>query len=154
MPLVTVVNEQSSDVALTWLITVNDPAGVNVLRGAADISDVTSRGDVYTAFPFELVLPTDDGQRPQALKVVVANVARELTDVIRSTLSPPLVKFELVLSDAPDVVEKTLDFFMVRGVSYNVQSIEISLAPSDIFMRRTVSSTYNQFEFPALFWGQ
>ena len=153
MPLVDVINDPDSDVALLWLITVTDTASSTVLRGVANLEDVVSRGETYTAFPFSVALPTDDGDRPQNLTLIADNVSHQLIQVLRETEKPPKVKLELVLSNDLDTVEKLLDFFEVAAVTYNEQTIEFDLSSTFIFARRTVTGSFNQFEFPALFWA-
>ena len=152
MAIDAVVNAQTTDVALLWLITVTDPASNVVLRGVNNLEDVTSRGNVYTAFPFDLVLPPDTGDRPQNLQLSVANVGRELIQVLRGQLAPPQVKLELITSAAPNTVEKALDFFTVRNATYDAMAISFTLSPSNIFARKTMTGTYNSLEFPAMFW--
>lgn len=153
MPLATAVNIENLEDAFLWLITVTDPVSNVVLLGVNNLEDVTSRGKTYTAFPFELVLPTDDGQRPQSMELRCMNVAQELTQVMRATLAPPKVKLELVLSSTPDVVEKTLDHFVVQDATYDSRVVTFTLSPSNAFARKTVSADYNQREFPALFFS-
>ena len=152
MAIDAVVNAQTTDVALLWLITVTDPSSNVVLRGVNNLRDVTSRGDVYTAFPFDLVLPPDTGDRPQNLQLSVANVGRELIQVLRGQLAPPRVKLELITSAAPNTVEKALDFFTVRNATYDAMAISFTLSPSNIFARKTMTANFNSLEFPAMFW--
>lgn len=152
MAIDSAVNSQTTDVALLWLLTVTDPASAVVLRAVNNLEDVTSRGQTFTAFPFDLVLPPDTGDRPQNLNLNVSNVGRELIQVLRGQLAPPQVKLELVTSQQPDTVEKALDFFTVRNATYNAQVITFTLSPSNIFARKTCTATYNSLEYPAMFW--
>ena len=153
MAIDAVVNQNTTDVALLWLLTVSDPASKVVLRAVNNLEDVTSRGEVYTAFPFDLVLPPDTGDRPQNLQLSVANVGRDLINVLRAQMEPPEVKIELVTSTMPDTVEKTLDFFKVRSAQYDAMAINFTLSPSNIFARSTCTATYNGHEFPAMLWS-
>jgi len=151
MPLANVINSNTTDVAFLWLLTVRDPSSSLVLRAVNNLEDVVSRGNTFTAFPFDLVLPPDDGQRPQNCQLVCANVDQALTRVIRETLAPPQVLLELVLSDALNTVEKAIDFMKVAEVQYDANQVTFTLAPSNLFARKTCTATYNQAEFPALF---
>ena len=153
MAIDNVVNSPTTDIALLWLLTVTDPASNIVLRAVNNLEDVTSRGDVYTAFPFDLVLPPDTGDRPQNLQLSVANVGQELIKVLRGQLAPPQVKLELITTSAPNTVQKALDFFTVRNASYDAMAINFTLSPSNIFARKTCTATYNSLEYPAMFWA-
>jgi hypothetical protein len=155
MTLVRVVNTPQVDDALIWLLTFRDPADTLVLRAAANLEDITSNGDVYTAFPFDIVLPPDDGQRIASLELVFPNVGRELMQLVRAYQPGqyPKVRFDLIISDQPDVIEKTIDFMEVANVKFNAMNITFELTSSRIFARKTCVATYNQSEFPGLFWG-
>lgn len=156
MPLATVVNTLHTDTALLWLLTVREPNNNIVLRAAANLEAVVSRGNTYEAFPFEVKLAPDDGQRIQGIQVTFPNVGRELMEVIReySPETPPGVLLELVLSDAPDTVEKQVDFLRVGSVDYDTLTATFNLIGDLTFGRKTSLPTYSQYEFPALFWSQ
>lgn len=155
MTLVRVVNTPQVDDALIWLLTFTDPVDALVLRACANLEDITSRGDVYTAFPFEIVLPPDDGQRISTLDLVFPNVGRELMELVREYPpgEHPKVKFELIISDAPDTVEKVIDFMEVDSATYTAMTVTFKLTSSSIFARKTCVANYNQSEFPGMFWG-
>ena len=155
MPLATVVNSPQIDEAFLWLLTFTDFQTNIVLRAVNNLESITSRGDVFEPFPFDIVLPPDDGQKPQNLKLNFSNVGQELMKLVREYPpgSNPIVKFELVLSNSPDTVEKVIDFMEVLVVNYNALGISFELGASSIFARKTCTGTYNQIEFPGLFWG-
>jgi len=153
MPLVNVVNQQHGDVAYLFLMTITDPESNTVIRVVNNLEDVTSRGEVYTAFPFDVVLPPDTSTSPANVKVTTFNVGRELIELLRGTLDPPRVKIELVLSADLDVVEKTIDFMVLRNLQYDNESVSFELASSSVFARKTCSGIYSQGEFPGLFFN-
>ena len=156
MTLARVVNTPQVDVALLWLLTFTDPTDDGtVLRAAANLEDITSNGNVYTAFPFEIILPPDDGETISKLELVFVNVGEELMELVRAYPPGvhPLIRFDLVISDAPDVIEKTIDFMEVSNVTYDAMAIKFDLMSSNIFARKTCVGTYNQSEFPGLFWA-
>jgi len=155
MTLVRVVNTPQVDDALLWLLTFTDPEDDVVLRAVANLEDVTSNGHLYTAFPFDVVLPPDDGQRISSLNLRFANVGLELMDLVRR-YEPgrhPKIRMDLIISDAPNVIEKTIDFMEVAKVSFDAMYITFELTSSSIFARKTCVANYNQSEFPGMFWG-
>lgn len=155
MPLVNVVNSLNVDEALLWLLTIEDHAGNQTLRAVNNLESVVSRGHTYEAFPFDLTLPPDDGQKPQNMQLTFANVGREAVDLVRRYQSdrPPTVKLELVLSSDPDVVEKSIDFMTVTTAEYDPVEIRFSLASNFIFNRKTCLARYTSEEFPGLFFA-
>ena len=155
MPIATVVNNINIEEAFLWLLTFTDYDDNVDLRAVNNLEDVTSRGNVFTAFPFAIALPPDDGQKPQNLKLSFPNVGQELMQLIREyepNLAPK-VKLELVLSTTPDVVEKLVDFMTLANVTYTATDISFDLSSSSIFARKTCTATYNQAEFPGMFWA-
>ena len=137
------------------LLTFTDYDDNVELRAVNNLEDVISRGNTYTAFPFSLVLPPDDGPRQQSLSLSFANVGRELMQLVREYApgKNPKVKLELIESNRPDDVEKLIDFLEVSSVSFDALALTFELSPSSIFARKTCSGTYNQAEFPGLFWA-
>jgi len=153
--IATVVNNINVDEVFLWLITFTDYENNDELYAVNNLEDVLSNGQLFTAFPFQLTLPPDDGQKPQSLSLTFPNVGRELMHLVREYEAgkTPKVKFDLILASAPDAIEKTIDFMEVGAVEYNVLDIKFNLISSSIFARKTCTGTYNQSEFPGLFWA-
>jgi len=147
------VNRMHGEVAYFFLMTITDPESSTILRVVNNLEDVTSRGEVYTAFPFEITLPPDAGTAPAGVKVTTVNVGAELMQILRGTLDPPRVKLELILSNDTDVVEKTIDFMVLRNLEYDIESVSFELTSSSIFARKTCTGIYSQNEFPGLLFS-
>jgi len=158
MPLINRVNEMHGQVAYLFLMTITeanppDPNNPLVLRVVNNLEPVESRGIKYEAFPFSITLPPDTGTAPAGIKVTTVNVGAELMQILRGTFDPPKVKLELVLSDAPDEVEKTIDFMVLRNLEYDIESVSFELTSSSIFARKTCTGIYSQNEFPGLLFS-
>lgn len=147
------VNRQHQEHAFLWLMTIQDSGSGTTLRVVSNLEDVTSNGQVYTAFPFEVTLPPDDGGTPQSLKVTTVNASRDLIEIIRGTLEPPMVRLDLITSNAPDLIHKSIDFMQVGGVEYDALTVGFDLVSSSAFVRKTQQHAYNQAEFPGLFYA-
>ncbi len=147
------VNNQHQEHAFLWLMTIRDAESNTTLRVVNNLEDVNSGGQVYTAFPFEVTLPPDDGGTPQSLKVTTVNASRDLIEIIRGTLEPPTVKLDLITSNNPNLIHKTIDFMQVGGVEYDALTVGFDLVSSSAFARKTQQATYNQAEFPGLFYA-
>lgn len=153
MPLINQINSMHGEVAYLFLLTITDPESSTALHVVNNLEPVVSNGIKYEAFPFEIVLPPDNGAAPASVKVKTVNVGAELMEILRGTLDPPKVKLELVLSDAPDVVEKTIDFMVLRSLEYDINSVSFDLTSSSIFARKTCTGIYSQNEFPGLLFS-
>jgi hypothetical protein len=145
------VNNQHQEYAFLWLMTIQDTS--TTLHVVNNLEDVTSNGQVFTAFPFEVTLPPDDGGTPQSLKVTTVNASRDLIEIIRGTLEPPTVRLDLITSNNPDLIHKTIDFMQVGGVEYDALTVGFDLVSSSAFARKTQQHVYNQAEFPGLFYA-
>ena len=99
---------------------------------------------------FTVVLPTDDGETLPSLRIQIANIDGQIVDWIRGFAQPPKLKYEIVLSDNPDVVERTIDFLVVKSVNYNAKYIEAVLAVENA-MTSAFGYTYTPITHPGLF---
>ena len=150
MALTPHINLPEIDVAFLHLLTIT--AQGDVIRLVNNNEDVVSRGDTFSAYPFMLALPVDDGERQPVLLLKIDNVDQRLVKAIRELLEPPLVKFEMVLSISPDTVEQTIDFLRADFVSYDAMQIQLRLRPQNVMGRRFPYSRYVPSEFPDLFF--
>jgi hypothetical protein len=155
MPISPTANLFNADVAFLWLITFRSYDNTPVMRAVNNLEDVISREHTYTAFPFELTLPPDDGQKPTQLALTFPNVGRELMNLVRKYAPEraPQITMELVLSSDPDTVEKKIDFLRVTAAEYDAMSVTFTLNSTNIFGRKTCSAIYNQAEFPGMFFS-
>ena len=151
MALDAIVNPSSINDALLFLLTIT-PKNSPPLHFVNNNEAVISRGVTYMAYPFSLVLPTEDGEKITSLSLTIDNVDQSIITAIRETLEPPLVKVELIVSSFPDVVEKTIDFLILRNVSYDALSITGILESYNILARKFPYERYDPTRFPDLFY--
>ena len=155
MALEPAVYQTSTSVAFLALLTITPPPGAVALPTLYFVNnneDLVSRGQRYTAFPFEFELPTDNGETQPKISVRAANSSLELIDAVRSLIDPPSVKIEIVASSAPDVVEKVVDFLVLTNVTYDALTITFDLQPINILARSFPNTFYNAIEFPDLMY--
>ena len=70
----------TSDQVLVTLLTFSGD-GFTTFRVCDNDTDITSNGDIFTAFPFEIVLPGDREDAPAAT-LRIANVSKEIGQAI------------------------------------------------------------------------
>jgi len=148
MALVPTINLQETDVAFLHLLTIT--SSTDIIRVVNNNEPIVSRGQTFEPYPFELSLPISDGERQPELMLNIDNVDQLLVHAIRELLEPPVVKFEMILSDAPDVVERTIDFLRADFVEYNSMQIQMRLRPDNIMGRKFPSSKYTPSRYPDL----
>ena len=142
-----------SDEALLFLMTITSEELNEEIYCVNNNEAVVSRGRTFEAFPFEIRLPPEDGGTPKDLKLVTYNLSDEFMDLVRQAQSPPEVKLELVSTRDLDEVEKTIDFMSVGGATYDALTITFTLIANNFSARKTLQATYNQAEFPGLFFA-
>jgi hypothetical protein len=114
---------QESEEAILVLLTFEDDQG-QFLRFVLNGENIISRGEVFNASWFDVVLPDDTGDRPPQANLNFPNVGREMTALLESYLIPPTVKIEIVLASDPDNVELEFPALQLQpGTKYNAQNV-------------------------------
>jgi hypothetical protein len=142
--------ESTSAVAWFCLLTIT-PAGQQPFHLVNNTEPVISRGIEFKPYPFNFVLPTDDGETLPKVSIVIDNLAGEIIRAIRAELQPPRIDLEIVTSAFPDLVEKRLNFLRLRSVTYNAMTIEGSLETVNVLTAKFPRADYTATEFPGLF---
>jgi hypothetical protein len=94
-----------TSVVFTHLLTFDSGNGSPV-RLVSDLVDWTSRGETYTAFAYEPLLPPAVPGELPTFDMVADNVGRDLVAEVRSLDGPATVTIEVVTSADPDEVER------------------------------------------------
>ncbi len=147
------VSENHGQEALLWLMTITSTELASPLYLVNNNEEIVSNGITYEPFPFEVVLPPDDGGKPQNLVLKTYNLAPELMDVIRQPIDPPQVQIDLVSTADLDTVEKSIGFMTVGAAQYDALEVTFQLNAGGWSGRKTLNNIYNQAEFPALFFA-
>jgi hypothetical protein len=154
-----------SDDDLIILLTVYDPDNEsNVIARLSDgytkrisenesdvIYGVTSNGFDYTFLPMEISLPSEDEAQAPRCSIVMYDVTRYLTPIIRTITSPPRIKLELVLSKSPDVIEVSFSDFFISNFTYNAESVSAELSMIDYEREPFPSHSFTPQYFPGMF---
>lgn len=93
-----------STTAWPVLAEISHPGLSETLYLTTNPDGLTSNGQVYTFFPFNVVLPGDTDTLPRA-KVTFQNVDRTIGETILDLIDPPLITFKVVTSLDFDTVE-------------------------------------------------
>lgn len=123
------------------------------LRLVQDVKPMVSQGNVYTAFPFRIVLPNDDEQGTPRVKLVIDAVDQTIMTTLRS-MAPtesPSITVKLVLASQPDVVEMQMTGMLLRSLTGTAERIEGELFMDEEDLLRFPEGSYTPFEFPGIF---
>ena len=154
-----------SDDDLITLLTIYNPLNeVEVIARLADgftgrISEtddevlygVFSNGFAYTFIPMQVSLPSEDEAQAPRCSIVLNDVTRYITPIIRTITAPPRIKLELVLAKSPDIVEVSFSDFYINNFSYNAQSVTADLAMIDYEREPFPMHSFTPRYFPGMF---
>jgi len=154
-----------ADDDLITLLTIYDPANESVVL--ARLSDgytkrisesdteviygVTSNEQDYTFLPMQISLPSEDEAQAPRCSVVLYDVTRYITPIIRTITGPPRIKLELILSKTPDVVEVSFSDFYINNFTYNSDSVTADLAMIDYEREPFPMHSFTPRYFPGMF---
>jgi len=133
-----------------WLVCIE-----LVINGTAHYvvnndSDITSNGQLYTAYPFELTLAGDTLEDVPNVSVTIDNVDRMLVDALRASVKPPEFTIRVILSSQPDTVEFELTELKMVEVAVSDRAISASLTLDDVFTA-AFGEQYDPAQAPGLF---
>lgn len=142
---------QDSDEVWVMLLQVDHDDLPSPLYFCDNSEDVTHSSQVYTAFPFKIVLPSDESEREPVSSLTISNVDRRLIDEIRSISSGPTMTVRVVLASSPNTVEYGPVVLRALSVSYDAKSITFQLG-FDAFESEPLPATkFTPEWFPGMF---
>ena len=118
---------QETGEAFLSICSISHPSILNgPLRVVNDLQDITSVSNVYTAFPFQVILPSDGVDERPRVKLSLDNIDRSIVIAIRSIPpgDPPMVQIDIVLASQPDVIDISFPGLTLRNVEYDQFVIE------------------------------
>lgn len=143
--------EQNTDEVFLWLLTIEHQESSTTFRLVNNLDDVVSRGDTYMAFPFQFVLPEDDGETLPTIQISVDNVSLELIEIVRTYGTGITITAEIIMASAPDNVEYSIDDLSLVDATYNSQSITLTAQIQDLLNQRFPADDYLPRTFPGMF---
>lgn len=141
---------QTGDAFLV-LLTIRHAELPQPIRVTSDAVDTQSRGDTFTAFPFELSLPDDEDNRAPRARLVIDNIDRTIVRAVRSLTSSPVVLIEIVRAASPDTVEAKFEDFRFTDISYDSRAVEGDLTIEDFTAEPYPAASFSPSLFPGLF---
>lgn len=142
--------EETSD-GLLVLLTINHVDLIAPIRVVNNKVNITSRGNEFTAFPFEIILPEIANDTPPKAQLVIDNVSRELGRTIRTISSAPNVLIEVVRINDFNALEVAYPAFKLRNVRFNVFQVRGDLVYEDLQSEPYPVHTFSPANFPGLF---
>ena len=144
---------QESNDPFLILVTFTHSSFASPIRLVKNSNAIVSRGNTFTPYPFQIVLPTDDGEKLRQVTLTMDNVSLELIDEFRSvTGSDPIgVKVEMILASIPNEVQYSLEELKVVAVQYTRDTIQATLGLDDFLNTEIPSERYTPTNFRGLY---
>lgn len=133
------------------LLTLSHPTLGTPLRLVNDSGAVTSCGETFVAYPFDLTLPEDDEGRPPRARLSIDNIDRQIVATVRNLTSSPSVLIEIVRAADPDTVEARFADFRFVNISYDSQVVEGDLTLEDFTAEPFPAGSFSPALFPGIF---
>jgi len=143
------LSQESNDPFLTLITLTHD--SFSTIRLVNNTKDVVSRTNTFTAFPFKIRFPVDDGETVREFSINFDNISLDLVDEIRSVTSPISIVIELILASMPDDVQITQDNLEIQTIQMNKQSISAKIIVDDFLNVEMTGEKYEPSNFPGLF---
>lgn len=140
-----------TDEVFIILLTISHDELFQPIRVCSNAVDTVSRGNIFTAFPFDLVLPDDQENKSPRARLTIDNVDRQIVQAIRRISGAPDVLMEIIRAADPDVVEAAFPDFKLTNVTYDSQVVEGDLTIEDFTAEPYPAGSFSPAVFPALF---
>ena len=147
----TAVYKQQTGEAPMFLLEIDHADLAVPLRFVNNTEDVTSDSNVYTAFPFEISLPSDREDQLPTVVLAIDNIDRTLVETIRNISSPPTASVSVIMASDPDTIEAGPYEFTIKDASYTAEVVTSTLAFEDILNEAFPGDSFTPNHFVALF---
>lgn len=114
-------------------------------------TNITSNGQEYIAFPFNIILPADTAEEDVRVQLSIDNVNRSIVEKIRSISGPPTVIIKVVLASQPDTIEFGPVTMKLRNVTWDDFIISGDLVINEIGDEPIPGRDYTPQNFAGLF---
>lgn len=143
-----IFKQESSDPFLT-LITLTGP-GIEY-RLVNNTKDITSNGQLFTAFPMKIRLPVDDGESAREFQIEFDNVSLLLIRALRSVTQPIECRIDMILASLPDVIQMSVEDLLIRSIMYDEKKISAKIVLDNFLAVAMPAEKYTPSLYPGLF---
>ena len=147
-----IASAHAQETGEVWLVllTISHSSLPAPIRVVNNNEDITSRGNSYQAFPFDIILPGEDPDGVTKALLRFDNVERTAITAIRGLTSAPAVTIEVILASDPDVVEISFTGLTVKSVNFDAVQIEGELHFESLWTE-PITYTMTPSRLPGLF---
>jgi len=138
-----------------FLVTIElSHSQFDTVRFVNNTENITSNGDVYDKFPFNLTLPPDSEELSPRIRVTIPNAERDLVTEVRTiagSREKALGTVAFLEAGDPDTILISWTDFEIDNVKYNVEVMTFDLSVEDFANEPFPSQSMTPNHFPGLF---
>jgi len=143
--------KQETGEAFLVLLTIDHDDLTAPIRVVNNHENITSNGNEFIAFPFEIELPGAGGDSLPEVTLRIDNVDRQIVQAIRSISGPPTVTLEVIMASTPNTIEAGPYEFTLRDATYDALTVEGRLQFQDILNEPYPADSFGPSGFQGLF---
>jgi len=141
---------QETEEVFLFLAEINHADWASPVRIVNDNQDLTSNGDTFVAFPFDVELVSEEPDRVATTVLKVCNVDRQIIALFDALATKPTVALSIVIASEPDTVIVGPQNFQITEYKSDQFVIEATLAYEDILNEPMPCHSYLPSDFPGL----
>ena len=141
----------STEEVVLLLLKISHQNLVAPIRVVNNFEPIASQGYTWTAYPFEITMPSESDDQIPVMILKIDAVDRQIITVIRSLQGPPEITLDVILAAQPDIVEASVQGFKMKSVSYDNLVVEAELRLEEILSEPFPQHAFTPALFPGLF---
>ena len=141
----------ATDDVFVPLLEIDHPSLAAPIRVAGCTENVTSNGNLYIGYQFEVALPTDKRGEPPRAEVTIDNVDRQIVEALDALEGPPTVTIRVVRLSEPDVIEYEAPGLLMFRASADIGKVTGHLSLIDERVEPYPCGTFAPGRFPGGF---
>ncbi len=145
------IYSQETNQVFLVLLEIDHADLVDPIRVVSNHQAITSNGQTYVPYAFEFDPPDEREGVITSAKLIIDNIDRTIVATIRSLTTPPTVTVSIILADSPDVIEAGPLTFLLRNVTYDVETVSGDLIYDELDNLNIPGDTFNPVDFGGLF---
>lgn len=150
-PALAAIYAQETAEVFLQLLTITHGSLASPVRLVNNPAAVTSRGQVYSPFPFLMRFHADqDSEIPNA-ELQTDNVSQELFVSLATITGQATVTAEIVLASSPDTVEYGPMTYKLIGYTGDAAQLTLRLAYEPLTSEPYPAGIFNPVDWPAIF---
>ncbi len=142
--------QDTNEVFLILLTITHDDIDPSI-RVVNNNEAITSNGNLFTAFPFNIELPDSRENAVPRARLSIDNVSREIAEAIRTITTVATITIEIIRAADPDTIEITWAPFNLRNVTWDMTKVSGDLVSEEIEMEPFPIGQFTPANSPGLF---